>query len=49
MAAHNRDPRRLSGHELTLTADKLPVKAIRIIAAVVFAALGIMTLSGVRL
>jgi len=30
-------------------ADKLPVKSIRITAAVVFAALGIITLSGVRL
>ena len=30
-------------------AGKLPVKAIRIIAAIVFAALGIVTLSGLRL
>jgi putative Ca2+/H+ antiporter (TMEM165/GDT1 family) len=34
------------GHRI---ADKLPVKAIRVTAAVVFAALGIITLSGVRL
>jgi putative Ca2+/H+ antiporter (TMEM165/GDT1 family) len=30
-------------------AGKLPVKAMRIIAAIVFAALGIVTLSGLRL
>jgi putative Ca2+/H+ antiporter (TMEM165/GDT1 family) len=29
-------------------AGKLPVKAIRIIAAILFAALGIVTLSGLR-
>jgi putative Ca2+/H+ antiporter (TMEM165/GDT1 family) len=30
-------------------ADKLSVKAIRTVAAIVFAALGVMTLSGLRL
>jgi putative Ca2+/H+ antiporter (TMEM165/GDT1 family) len=37
-------PAVLAGHKI---ADKLPVKAIRIMAAAVFAILGIVTLTGI--